>query len=162
MCVCVCVCITYVLLTVYIFHFIYKSQLPPSSRPRLSPRYTPTLFSPLIYAKNRKSPFPHSYRRPVLSVPLCPSRFIHARARSVSSLFHPSALVAANCAPLCCKGIRKAGFYTSLLLETSLPAQSHTFQSIPASACSCVVRLTSSVQLMPPLRVFCPQSRPLE
>ena len=34
-----------------------RSQLPPSSCPRLYPSYTPTPISPLLYTDNRSSPF---------------------------------------------------------------------------------------------------------
>ena len=158
-CVCVCVCVTYISSSSYATTPILNSSvfLLPSV-----PSYTPTPISPLLYADNRSSPFPLPYNRPFLSFPFCLPRFSHARAQEVTSPLHPSDLVAAKCAPLCREGRGGAGCWTSLLLATYLPSQSHTFPSIPTSACSWVTRLTSSVRLRPPLRVFRPQSRTLE
>ena len=73
------------------------------------------------------------------------------------SLLHPSTLVASECATLFREGGGGAGCWISLSLVTSSPAQSHTFPSIPASACSRIVWLISSVRLRPPLWVFCTQ-----
>ena len=136
-CVYVCVCVTYILSSLY----ATTSPLPTSSvfpfpSPFCPPSYTPTQKSPLIYADTLFCPLPLSYRRPILSDQFCLPRSSHARARAVASPLHPSAPVAAKYAPLCREGRGGAGCWISLSLVTSSPAQSHTFPSIPASACS--------------------------
>ena len=137
MCVCVCVCNK----NLIFFLYATTSPLPTSSvspfpYPFCPPSYTPTQISPLLYADTLFSPLTHSYWRPVLSALFYLSRSSHARARAVASPLHPSAPVAAECVSLCREGRGGAGCWISLLLVTSAPAQSRTFQSIPASVCS--------------------------
>ena len=132
-CVCVCVCVTYILLSFYVTTPIPILSL--FSLPSV-PSYTLTPRTPLLYANTCSSPFSLSSRLPVSSVPFFPPRFIHVRAQAVTSPLSPSALVAAKSATLCREGRGETGYWTSLLLVTSMPTQSHTFPSIPASACS--------------------------
>ena len=157
-CVCVCVCVCNILLVVFYATPLYircHRALPYT-------RYTLTPISPLLYADNYPSPYPHPWSRLLLSVLSLSPRFNHTRALAVTLLIHPSAVVAARCAPLFREGRGGPGCWISLSLVISLPAQSHTFPSIPASACSWVVRLISSIRLRPLLKIFCTQSRPLE
>ena len=135
-CWCVCVCVTYILSDFY----ATTSPLPTSSvfplpSPICPPSYTPTPRSSLIYDNILICPRPLACLFSILSFPFFP-RSNHTRARAVSSLLYPSALVADKCAPLFHKGRGGAGCLISLLLVTVSPAQSCTFTSIAASACS--------------------------
>ena len=132
-CVCVCVCVTYILSSFYATTPIPNSSVFPFPS---VPSYNLNPIYPLLYANNRSSPFPLPYNRTFSYFQFCLPRFSHARERAVTSLLHPSALVAVECAPLCSEGRRGAGSWTSLLLATYLISRSHTFPSIPASACS--------------------------
>ena len=110
--------------------------LSPSCWPFHYLSYTPTPMSPLLYVGYHPSPHLIHWPHPIPSYPYVSSQFNPAKAQAVPSLPHPSAQVAARCAPLCTKGCRGSGCYTSLLIVTYLTLQSHTFQIIPASACS--------------------------
>ena len=102
--VCVCVCVTYILSNFYLLHFISDPdflclpipvRIPAIIRLRSLPCYTPISVNPLSHVPGVAP------SRPFL---LCLHKFSHARARAVPSPIHPSALVAAGCAPLCCEG----------------------------------------------------------
>ena len=160
-CVCVYVCVCNVRLfdIKFIPHYSW-CQLSPSSQPLCYPWYKPTSMSPLLYADYFPASCLSYWSLLIPSLPSVSPIFNLTRARSVPSPPRPSAQVAAGCAPLCHEGRVGSGCWTSIFLVTSSPAQIHTFNSIPASACSWVMRLTSFVRLRPPLRVFRPQSRP--
>ena len=107
-CVCVCVCVIYVYSTIILFHIISDAgwlrlpitfAIPAVRRLRCLPCYTPTSFPNPIQVLDLL----------LLSVPFLSPRYTHARARAVPSLPHPSALVAAEYAPLYCKGHGGAG-----------------------------------------------------
>ena len=142
-CLCVCVCVCVCVCNIHLIFFLYAttsllstSSIFPFPSPFCPPSYTPTPRYPLLYADNLICPLPLSYRQPVLSALFYLPRSSHARAQAVASPLHPSAPVAVVCAPLCREGRGGAGCWISLSLVTSAPAQSRTFQIIPASACS--------------------------
>ena len=92
---------------------LLHSRLLPYSHfplPSFFPAITPTPRSPLLYADTLICPLPLSFLLSVLSVPFYLPRSSHSRAQSVASLLHPSALVAAECAPLCREGCGGAGY----------------------------------------------------
>ena len=141
-CVCVCVCVFVHLCVTDILFSLYATNYPlptssffPFPSPFCPPSYTPFSTSPLLYAIALFCPLPFSYRWPVLYVLVYLPRSSHAKARAVISLPHPSALLADVSAPLCREGHKGSGCWISLSLVTPSTAQSHTFRSIPASAC---------------------------
>ena len=104
----VCVCNLCLIDFNYIPHYSCR-QLSMSSGPLHYPSYTPNTMSTLLYADYHTSPHPIHWPRPIPFPPEVSPRFNPAKARAVTSLPHPSAQVAAGCAPLCLEGRGGAG-----------------------------------------------------
>ena len=133
---CVCVCVTYIYPTLNIFHTISLYNYLHLPLPLRYTSYTPTLMSHLKNSDYFTTPCPYPLPLIFPSIPSVSPRFNHTRALAVTSPPHPSAQVAAGCAPLYREVCGGSACCTSLLLVTSSPAQSHIFWSIPASAYS--------------------------
>ena len=147
-CVCLCVCVCNKCLINFnsFLAFSRLRLLLPFFLSYYRPRYTPTPPLPYIYA-DYYSICLSIYPSTASDAPL----FNPSMARAVPSMNHASAQVTAWCATLCPKGHRGVGCWTSLSLVTSLPSQIHTIKSIPTSAFSWVVELSSSMWLWPML-----------